>query len=235
MLVFFFPYKLIKTPLNIIWPFLSPFQKEKKSDVSPVVLLVEFDETVRGTSENKQVDPVENCVDFNFTCYLTCSHDVQTLTNIAQKPIICKMSHFPKHTGQFNCWSSVSIIRFFCSHTSLLENRSYVTGWYTWFWCGQWQWWQILRERRGERRQVHPVKARTRQLWAKLWLIYCHFYKVQLSHLRNYDSAPCITLKILHIFMFPYNSRMLQLLVSSPTKPSGDCSRQRGTNFHRCG
>lgn len=80
-----------------------PFQKEKKADISQVVLLVEFDEAVRGTSDNKQVDPVENCVDFNFTCCLTCSRDAQTLTNIAQKPIICKMSHFPRYTGQLNC------------------------------------------------------------------------------------------------------------------------------------
>uniref|UniRef100_H3CW24 Cilia and flagella associated protein 70 n=1 Tax=Tetraodon nigroviridis TaxID=99883 RepID=H3CW24_TETNG len=62
--------------------------KEKKSDVSQVVLLVEYEETVRGTSDNKQVDPVENCVDFDFTCCLTCFQDAQTFTNIAQKPII---------------------------------------------------------------------------------------------------------------------------------------------------
>ncbi|XP_029702607.1 cilia- and flagella-associated protein 70 isoform X2 [Takifugu rubripes] len=62
--------------------------KEKKADGYQVVLLAEFDETLLGNSGNVQVDPVENCVDFNFTCCLSCSSDAQTLTDLAQKPVI---------------------------------------------------------------------------------------------------------------------------------------------------
>lgn len=53
-------------------------------------MLAEFDETVLGNSGNVEVDPVENCADFNFTCCLSCSSDAQTLTDLAQKPVICK-------------------------------------------------------------------------------------------------------------------------------------------------
>lgn len=81
----------------------SPFssQKEKKADDCQVALLAEFDESVLGTSGNVQVDPVENCADFNFTCCLSCSSDAQTLTDLAQKPLICKTSpFFPDIHGQ---------------------------------------------------------------------------------------------------------------------------------------
>lgn len=83
------------SPLNITRTSPFFFQKEKQADSSQVVLLAEFDETVLGSSDNKQVDPVECCVDFDFTCCLNCSNDAQTLTNIAQKPIICKMRRPP--------------------------------------------------------------------------------------------------------------------------------------------
>ena len=73
------------------------FQTEKKADNFQSVLQVEFDGTVLGESDKKQADSVRKCVDYNFTCSFRCARDAQSLSNMAQKPVICKPS--------FKCYS----------------------------------------------------------------------------------------------------------------------------------
>uniref|UniRef100_A0A1A8PUR4 Tetratricopeptide repeat domain 18 n=1 Tax=Nothobranchius rachovii TaxID=451742 RepID=A0A1A8PUR4_9TELE len=51
-------------------------------------LQVTMDEKVLGKSEKKQIDLLEQRVDYNFTCSFSPPNDTQTLNNIAQKPVI---------------------------------------------------------------------------------------------------------------------------------------------------
>ncbi|XP_054869735.1 cilia- and flagella-associated protein 70 [Amphiprion ocellaris] len=44
--------------------------------------------TLLGESDRKPVDPVEQCVDYNFTCSFPCLNDAEALSDIAQKLII---------------------------------------------------------------------------------------------------------------------------------------------------
>uniref|UniRef100_A0A665WFE7 Cilia and flagella associated protein 70 n=1 Tax=Echeneis naucrates TaxID=173247 RepID=A0A665WFE7_ECHNA len=43
---------------------------------------------VLGESDKKQFNPVEQCVDFNFTCSFRCRNDIQALSDMANKPVI---------------------------------------------------------------------------------------------------------------------------------------------------
>ncbi|XP_029354363.1 cilia- and flagella-associated protein 70 [Echeneis naucrates] len=60
----------------------------KKADNFLSFLKVEVDGMVLGESDKKQFNPVEQCVDFNFTCSFRCRNDIQALSDMANKPVI---------------------------------------------------------------------------------------------------------------------------------------------------
>ncbi|XP_054588229.2 cilia- and flagella-associated protein 70 isoform X1 [Nothobranchius furzeri] len=60
----------------------------KKTEHLQSWLQVTMDEKILGKSEKKQIDILEQRVDYNFTCSFSPPNDTQTLNNIAQKPVI---------------------------------------------------------------------------------------------------------------------------------------------------
>lgn len=51
---------------------------------------VEFDGTLVGESDEKQGNPMQDFIDYKFTCIFRWPNDAQALSDIAQKPIVCK-------------------------------------------------------------------------------------------------------------------------------------------------
>ncbi|XP_068597905.1 cilia- and flagella-associated protein 70-like [Brachionichthys hirsutus] len=62
--------------------------KAKTADNFQSFLRVERDQTSLGESAMTLVEPVRQCVDYNFTCSFHCPSDAQALSDIANKPII---------------------------------------------------------------------------------------------------------------------------------------------------
>ncbi|CAI5644785.1 unnamed protein product [Oreochromis niloticus] len=59
-----------------------------KGDSFQSLVRVEFDGTLLGESDEKQGNPMQDCVDYKFTCIFRCPNDAQALSDIAQKPIV---------------------------------------------------------------------------------------------------------------------------------------------------
>uniref|UniRef100_A0A3P8RKR9 Cilia and flagella associated protein 70 n=1 Tax=Amphiprion percula TaxID=161767 RepID=A0A3P8RKR9_AMPPE len=73
----------------------SPGKEPGKLAVSQLIsdsfqsfVTVGIEGTLLGESDRKPVDPVEQCVDYNFTCSFPCLKDAEALSDIAQKLII---------------------------------------------------------------------------------------------------------------------------------------------------
>ena len=77
------------TVISVTYPVFS-FQQGKKTGGFQSFLQVQVDGNVLGESDRKQV--VEQRVDYDFTCSFHCSNNTQALSDLAHKPIICKLS-----------------------------------------------------------------------------------------------------------------------------------------------
>lgn len=71
---------------------MFPFQTGKKVDVLQSFVRVELDGAFLGESDKKAVNPVEQRVDFEYNCNFQWPNNARALSNIAQKPAICKLT-----------------------------------------------------------------------------------------------------------------------------------------------
>ncbi|XP_065327620.1 cilia- and flagella-associated protein 70 [Pelmatolapia mariae] len=62
--------------------------QSKRGDSFQSLVRVEFDGTLLGESDEKQGNPMQDCIDYKFTCIFRCPNDAQALSDIAQKPIV---------------------------------------------------------------------------------------------------------------------------------------------------
>lgn len=70
---------------------MFPFQTGKKVDVLQSFVRAELDGAFLGESDKKAVNPVEQRVDFEYNCKFQWPNNARALSNIAQKPVICKL------------------------------------------------------------------------------------------------------------------------------------------------